>query len=74
MVSPETAQKTSTKPHPASLGQGSAEQQGHLLIGHTLLLAHSHGLTQVHGQDVFALEGREQRETFTTVIKDTVVT
>lgn len=32
-----------------------AEQHGHLLIGHAVLLSHSHGLTQVDGQDVFAL-------------------
>lgn len=44
-----------------SQGCRCAEQQGHLLIRHSLLLSHTHGLTQVDGQDVFALRGKECR-------------
>lgn len=37
-----------------SRGCCPAEQHGHLLIGHTLLLGLTHGLTQVDGEDVLA--------------------
>lgn len=41
--------------HLLSPSPGPAEQRGHLLIRHGLLLSHSHSLAQVDGQDVFAL-------------------
>lgn len=36
-------------------GYRPAEQRGHLLIRHALLLSHTYGLTKVDSQDVFAL-------------------
>lgn len=51
-----------------SQGCCSAEQQGHLLIRHSLFLSHTHGLTQVDGQDVFAL--REQSADTDVTFKD----
>jgi len=44
-----------------SHGGGPAEQRGHLLIGDALLQRPPRGLTQVHGQDVFALRREEER-------------
>lgn len=51
-----------------SRGCCPAEQHGHLLIRHSLLLSHTHGLTQVDGQDVFAL--REKSEDTNVIFKD----
>lgn len=40
-----------------------AEQRGHLLIRHALLLSHTHGLAEVGSQDVFALQENNNTDT-----------
>ncbi|PWA23005.1 hypothetical protein CCH79_00002157 [Gambusia affinis] len=55
---------------------GPAQHRGHLLIRDTLLLRHSHCLTQVDGQDVFALGGKKKerkRQIHSSDVSDVLV-